>query len=222
MAAGFLDPPPKEKVRPPRKQVRRGWRAWAWAAAAGPRAAVHAPWRAAARLAPCCWAAAHSKAWQRSSRADAALAAAAAAVALQVLVVVTAAWRVLAYDHNLKLLWEQPLDETLPPHASVREVGLLPCRLVQDPRPSPANPLSCAPPQWSWVTTCHRVLGSCCTHRRPHRPLPVRPSRPLTFPLTVRPSGPCRWRSASAPTKSRPRTGAWWWWGAACAWGTSR
>lgn len=59
MAAGYLDPEPREKVRPPRKQV---------------------------------------------------------------LLVVTASWQLLAFDHNLKLMWEQPLDEGMPPHASVREV----------------------------------------------------------------------------------------------------
>lgn len=62
MAVGFIDPEPREKVRPPRKQV---------------------------------------------------------------LVVVTANFKVMAFDHNLQLMWEQNIDEQLPPHARLNEVRLL-------------------------------------------------------------------------------------------------
>lgn len=60
MAAGFIDPEPVEKVRPPRKQV---------------------------------------------------------------LVVVTASWQVLCFDHNLSLMWEVAIEESLPPNARLAEVS---------------------------------------------------------------------------------------------------
>ncbi len=40
----------------------------------------------------------------------------------QVLVVVTAGWHVLAYDHNLRLMWETAIGESFPEHAHMREV----------------------------------------------------------------------------------------------------
>jgi hypothetical protein len=60
MAAGFIDPEPVEKVRPPRKQV---------------------------------------------------------------LVVVTASWQVLCFDHNLALMWEVAIEDSMPPNARLAEVS---------------------------------------------------------------------------------------------------
>jgi hypothetical protein len=60
MAVGFIDPEPREKVRPPRKQV---------------------------------------------------------------LVVVTASLQVLAFDHNLALMWEVALAESMPRNAHLAEVS---------------------------------------------------------------------------------------------------
>jgi hypothetical protein len=60
MAVGFIDPEPREKVRPPRKQV---------------------------------------------------------------LVVVTASLQVLAFDHNLALMWEVAIAESMPRNAHLAEVG---------------------------------------------------------------------------------------------------
>lgn len=60
MAVGYIDPEPREKVRPPRKQV---------------------------------------------------------------LVVVTASWQVLAFDHNLSLMWEVTIEDSLPRNARLAEVG---------------------------------------------------------------------------------------------------
>eukprot|EP00775_Hariotina_reticulata_P004628 gene4628-4882_t len=62
MAVGFIDPEPREKVRPQRKQV---------------------------------------------------------------LVVVTASWQVLAFDHNLSLLWEVTIEESLPKNARLAEVAVI-------------------------------------------------------------------------------------------------
>ena len=42
-----------------------------------------------------------------------------------VVVVVTASWHVLCFDHNLKLMWENSLQEEFPRHARVREVAVL-------------------------------------------------------------------------------------------------
>lgn len=42
-----------------------------------------------------------------------------------IIVVVTAGWSVLAFDHNLRLLWENSLSEEFPPRATVREVAAL-------------------------------------------------------------------------------------------------
>jgi hypothetical protein len=68
MAVGFIDPEPREKVRPQRKQV---------------------------------------------------------------LVVVTASWQVLAFDHNLSLLWEVTIEESLPKNARLAEVWLPVCSQAQ-------------------------------------------------------------------------------------------
>lgn len=62
MAVGYIDPEPREKVRPPRKQV---------------------------------------------------------------LVVVTASWQVLCFDHNLNMLWEVTMEETLPRNARLAEVKVI-------------------------------------------------------------------------------------------------
>lgn len=43
----------------------------------------------------------------------------------QVLVVVTAGWSVLCYDHNLNKLWETDLGEEFPAHARHKEVSIL-------------------------------------------------------------------------------------------------
>lgn len=40
----------------------------------------------------------------------------------QVLVVVTASWQVLCFDHNLALMWEVAIEESLPPNARLAEV----------------------------------------------------------------------------------------------------
>lgn len=40
----------------------------------------------------------------------------------QVLVVVTASWQVLCFDHNLVLMWEVAIEESLPPNARLAEV----------------------------------------------------------------------------------------------------
>jgi hypothetical protein len=40
----------------------------------------------------------------------------------QVLVVVTASWQVLCFDHNLALMWEQTVEDSLPPNARLDEV----------------------------------------------------------------------------------------------------
>ena len=40
----------------------------------------------------------------------------------QVLVVVTANWQVLAFDHNLSLMWEADVEEAMPAHAHLHEV----------------------------------------------------------------------------------------------------
>ena len=42
-----------------------------------------------------------------------------------VVVVVTAAWHVLCFDHNLKLMWENSLQAEFPRHARVAEVAVL-------------------------------------------------------------------------------------------------
>lgn len=46
-------------------------------------------------------------------------------IAKQVLVVVTAGWSVICYDHNLKKLWETNLGEEFPTHARHKEVSIL-------------------------------------------------------------------------------------------------
>jgi hypothetical protein len=66
MAVGFIDPEPREKVRPPRKQV---------------------------------------------------------------LVVVTASLQVLAFDHNLALMWEVAIAESMPRNAHLAEVSGSTCTL---------------------------------------------------------------------------------------------
>ncbi|KAF8060078.1 hypothetical protein HT031_005017 [Scenedesmus sp. PABB004] len=73
MAAGFIDPEPREKVRPARKQV---------------------------------------------------------------LVVVTSSWQVLAFDHNLQLMWETAIEESLPRNARLAEVAVIitPHQVRQDSR----------------------------------------------------------------------------------------
>eukprot|EP00241_Pyramimonas_parkeae_P004151 CAMPEP_0114256276 /NCGR_PEP_ID=MMETSP0058-20121206/18057_1 /TAXON_ID=36894 /ORGANISM="Pyramimonas parkeae, CCMP726" /LENGTH=677 /DNA_ID=CAMNT_0001370813 /DNA_START=38 /DNA_END=2071 /DNA_ORIENTATION=- len=43
----------------------------------------------------------------------------------QVVVVVTADWTVMCFDHNLRLMWENSLQEEFPHHASIREVAVL-------------------------------------------------------------------------------------------------
>eukprot|EP00879_Flechtneria_rotunda_P012428 GHRR01012978.1.p1 GENE.GHRR01012978.1~~GHRR01012978.1.p1 ORF type:complete len:348 (+),score=131.18 GHRR01012978.1:48-1091(+) len=43
----------------------------------------------------------------------------------QVLVVVTASWQVLAFDHNLALMWEAVIEEHLPRNARPAEVAVL-------------------------------------------------------------------------------------------------
>lgn len=40
----------------------------------------------------------------------------------QVLVVVTASWQVLCFDHNLGLMWETAIEESLPHNARLAEV----------------------------------------------------------------------------------------------------
>lgn len=40
----------------------------------------------------------------------------------QVLVVVTASWQVLCFDHNLVLMWEVAMEESLPHNAHLDEV----------------------------------------------------------------------------------------------------
>mmetsp|Transcript_21460 Transcript_21460/g.51195 ORF Transcript_21460/g.51195 Transcript_21460/m.51195 type:complete len:700 (-) Transcript_21460:224-2323(-) len=42
----------------------------------------------------------------------------------QVVVVVTAGWDVLCFDHNLRLMWEASIREEMPHHAEVREVAI--------------------------------------------------------------------------------------------------
>lgn len=41
----------------------------------------------------------------------------------QVLVVVTASWQVLCFDHNLGLMWETAIEESLPHNARLAEVS---------------------------------------------------------------------------------------------------
>ena len=43
----------------------------------------------------------------------------------QVVVAVTADWTIMCFDHNLKLLWENNVQEDFPHHASIREVAVL-------------------------------------------------------------------------------------------------
>eukprot|EP00240_Pyramimonas_obovata_P007282 CAMPEP_0118942264 /NCGR_PEP_ID=MMETSP1169-20130426/35822_1 /TAXON_ID=36882 /ORGANISM="Pyramimonas obovata, Strain CCMP722" /LENGTH=153 /DNA_ID=CAMNT_0006887253 /DNA_START=222 /DNA_END=680 /DNA_ORIENTATION=+ len=43
----------------------------------------------------------------------------------QVVVAVTADWTIMCFDHNLKLLWENNVQEDFPHHASIREVAIL-------------------------------------------------------------------------------------------------
>eukprot|EP00854_Cymbomonas_tetramitiformis_P007008 gene7008-8357_t len=43
----------------------------------------------------------------------------------QVVVVVTASWTIICLDHNLKVLWEQNIQENFPHYASVREVAVI-------------------------------------------------------------------------------------------------
>ncbi|KAH7314480.1 hypothetical protein KP509_21G004500 [Ceratopteris richardii] len=43
----------------------------------------------------------------------------------QVLVVVTAGWSVICYDHNLKKLWENDLEEEFPPHSRHKEISIM-------------------------------------------------------------------------------------------------
>lgn len=45
----------------------------------------------------------------------------------QVLVVVTASWQVLCFDHNLGLMWEVAIEESLPANARLAEVRLCGC-----------------------------------------------------------------------------------------------
>lgn len=99
MAAGHLDPPPREQIRPPRKQ----------ASGAQGRPCARCHMEPASRRNTLTRLATHPR------------------LAAQVLVVVTASWQVLAFDHNLKLMWQQPLHESLPAHASVREVRAWSC-----------------------------------------------------------------------------------------------
>lgn len=40
----------------------------------------------------------------------------------QVLVVVTASWQVLCFDHNLALMWEVAIEENIPRNARIAEV----------------------------------------------------------------------------------------------------
>jgi hypothetical protein len=50
----------------------------------------------------------------------------------QVVVVVTADWTIMCFDHNLELLWENNVQEDFPHHASIREVAypLIPTHLL--------------------------------------------------------------------------------------------
>lgn len=54
----------------------------------------------------------------------------------QVIVVVTATWQVLAFDHNLKLLWEVDVAEKFPHHSHIKEVAVYisPHRVQQQDR----------------------------------------------------------------------------------------
>lgn len=47
----------------------------------------------------------------------------------QVLVVVTASWQVLCFDHNLGLMWEQAIEDSLPSNARLDEVRVCMCVL---------------------------------------------------------------------------------------------
>mmetsp|Transcript_9037 Transcript_9037/g.25956 ORF Transcript_9037/g.25956 Transcript_9037/m.25956 type:complete len:704 (-) Transcript_9037:142-2253(-) len=42
----------------------------------------------------------------------------------QVVVVVTAGWNILCFDHNLRLMWETSIRDSLPHHAEIREVAI--------------------------------------------------------------------------------------------------
>jgi hypothetical protein len=42
----------------------------------------------------------------------------------QVVVVVTATYQVMCFDHNLKLLWEQSIDEEFPHNAHLSQVAI--------------------------------------------------------------------------------------------------
>lgn len=43
----------------------------------------------------------------------------------QVIVVLTASWQLLCFDHNLQLLWESSLQHEFPGHTVQREVAIL-------------------------------------------------------------------------------------------------
>eukprot|EP00238_Polyblepharides_amylifera_P006621 CAMPEP_0196591354 /NCGR_PEP_ID=MMETSP1081-20130531/69302_1 /TAXON_ID=36882 /ORGANISM="Pyramimonas amylifera, Strain CCMP720" /LENGTH=702 /DNA_ID=CAMNT_0041914685 /DNA_START=132 /DNA_END=2240 /DNA_ORIENTATION=+ len=43
----------------------------------------------------------------------------------QVVVVVTADWTVMCFDHNLRLMWEVNIQDDFPHHASIREVAIM-------------------------------------------------------------------------------------------------
>lgn len=42
----------------------------------------------------------------------------------QVVVVVTAGWNIMCFDHNLKLMWETSIREDFPHHAEIKEVAI--------------------------------------------------------------------------------------------------
>ena len=42
----------------------------------------------------------------------------------QVVVVVTAGWNIMCFDHNLRLMWETTILREMPPHTEIREVAI--------------------------------------------------------------------------------------------------
>ncbi len=40
------------------------------------------------------------------------------------MVVVTAGWNIMCFDHNLRLMWETSILREMPPHTEIREVAI--------------------------------------------------------------------------------------------------